>query len=39
MAKDQKFIPLVKPLLDNMIKQGRWYSQFVYTDLLQKIGE
>ena len=39
MAKQQGIIPSVKPLLDDMIQQGRWYSQFVYNDFLRKIGE
>lgn len=39
MAKNQGLIASVKPLLDDMIQQGRWYSQFVYTDFLKKIGE
>ena len=39
MAKDQGLISTVKPLLDEMIRRGRWYSQFVYNDFLRKIGE
>jgi len=39
MAKDQGIIPLVKPLLDDMIEKGRWYSPFVYNTFLKKIGE
>lgn len=39
MAKNQGLIASVKPLLDDMIQHGRWYSQFVYTDFLKKIGE
>lgn len=39
IARNQGLILSVKPLLDNMIQQGRWYSQFVYNDFLQKIGE
>jgi predicted nucleic acid-binding protein len=39
MAKEQGVIPVVKPLLDKMMRRGRWYSQFVYTDFLRKIGE
>ena len=39
MAKQHGIITAVKPLLDNMIQQGRWYSQFVYNKFLDKIGE
>jgi hypothetical protein len=39
MAKHQGFIPSVKPALDAMIQQGRWYSQFVYQHFLKTIGE
>jgi len=39
MAKQQGIIPLVKPLLDDMIQRGRWYSQSVYNSFLKKIGE
>jgi len=39
VARQQRIIPSVKPLLDDMIKRGRWYSQFVYKDFLRKIGE
>jgi len=39
LAKQQGIISSVKPLLDDMIKQGRWYSQFVYENFLNKIGE
>jgi len=39
MAKQQGLIESVKPLLDAMIIQGRWYSHFVYNDFLKKIGE
>lgn len=39
MAKAQGFIPAVKPLLDEMIERGRWYSPFVYDNFLKKIGE
>ncbi len=39
IAKNQGLITSVKPLLDDMIQQGRWYSRFVYTDVLKKIGE
>jgi len=39
MAKNQGLIASVKPLLDAMIQRGRWYSQFVYDNFLNKIGE
>jgi len=39
MAKEQGLIPTVKPLLDGMMRRGRWYSQFVYEEFLKKIGE
>ena len=39
MAKAQGVIPAVKPLLDEMLRRGRWYSQRVYIDFLTKIGE
>ena len=39
MAKNQGLISSVKPLLDDMIQRGRWYSQFVYENFLKKIGE
>ena len=29
----------IKPLLDEMIEKGRWYSQRVYDNFLKKIGE
>ncbi|HIE01361.1 MAG TPA: DUF3368 domain-containing protein [Thiotrichaceae bacterium] len=39
MAKQQKLIESVKPLLDEMIQKGRWYSRTVYNHFLRKIGE
>ncbi len=39
MAKENGLISSVKPLLDEMIQNGRWYSDFVYRDFLKKIGE
>ncbi|MBW2099803.1 MAG: DUF3368 domain-containing protein [Deltaproteobacteria bacterium] len=39
MAKKHGLISSVKPLLDDMIRRGRWYSQFVYENFLKKIGE
>jgi len=38
-AKESGIIGQVKPLLDEMIAKGRWYSQNVYESFLKKIGE
>jgi hypothetical protein len=38
-AKESGIIGQVKPLLDEMIAKGRWYSQNVYENFLKKIGE
>ncbi len=39
MAKQRGLIETVKPLLDGMILNGRWYSESVYATYLRKIGE
>ena len=39
MAKQQGLILSVRPLLDEMIQKGRWYSQSVYHSFLRQIGE
>jgi len=39
IAKDNKLIDNVKPLLDEMILKGRYYSINVYNKFLSKIGE
>jgi predicted nucleic acid-binding protein len=39
MAKKAYLVEAVKPLLDEMIHVGRWYSPAVYHDFLKKIGE
>ncbi|MFV9690725.1 MAG: DUF3368 domain-containing protein [Desulfobacteria bacterium] len=39
MAKEHGLISTVKPLLDEMIRKGRWYSQFVCKDFLRKTEE
>ena len=39
LAKEQGLIDMCKPLLDEMVQKGRWYSQRVYTLFLQKAGE
>jgi len=38
-AKDQGIINGIKPLLDEMISKGRWYSKKVYNHVLKKSGE
>jgi len=38
-AKDSNIIDNVKPLLDEMILKGRYYSVNVYNKFLSKIGE
>ncbi|NOY61368.1 MAG: DUF3368 domain-containing protein [Calditrichaeota bacterium] len=38
-AKEMGIIKRVKPLLDEMISKGRWYSPRVYNGFLKKIGE
>ncbi|NIT61649.1 MAG: DUF3368 domain-containing protein [Aliifodinibius sp.] len=38
-AKDKGIIEEIKPLLDEMILRGRWYSKKVYESFLKKIGE
>jgi predicted nucleic acid-binding protein len=39
MAKQHGLIPSVRPILDEMIQKGRWYSQAVYRSFLRQIGE
>ena len=38
-AKEKGLISALKPLLDEMIIQGRWYSQRVYKTILEQAGE
>lgn len=38
-AKNKGIISEIKPLLDEMISKGRWYSNRVYENFLTKIGE
>ena len=38
-AKDAGIVESIKPLLDEMIDKGRWYSQNVYENFLKRIGE
>jgi predicted nucleic acid-binding protein len=38
-AKEKGHITQVKPLLDEMVAKGRWYSSAVYRSFLEKAGE
>lgn len=38
-AKEKGYIQQLKPLLDDMILKGRWYSQAVYNAILNQAGE
>jgi predicted nucleic acid-binding protein len=38
-AKQRGFISELKPLLDEMIAKGRWYSDSVYRSVLMQAGE
>jgi predicted nucleic acid-binding protein len=38
-AKEKGLIPALKPLLDEMILKGRWYSQRVCKTILEQAGE
>ncbi len=38
-AKEKGIIKELKPLLDEMIMKGRWYSARVYENFLKKAGE
>jgi len=38
-AKQNGMITEIKPLLDEMISKGRWYSQKVYEQILMRSGE
>ena len=38
-AKEVGIITEVKPLLDEMISKGRWYSNYVYYSFLKKANE
>lgn len=38
-AKKEGMILELKPLLDEMIGKGRWYSQQVYIEVLKRAGE
>ena len=39
VAKQKQLIKKVKPLLDEMIQKGRWYSDSVVSQFLKQIGE
>lgn len=39
MAKTDGYIENVKPFIDTLIANGRWYSQQVYNRFLQEMGE
>lgn len=39
IAKQKGLIQSVRPLLDEMMKKGRWYSKRTYESFLDKIGE
>ncbi len=38
-AKERHLVSEVKPLMDEMILKGRWYSRHVYDAFLKKAGE
>ncbi len=38
-AKEENIISEVKPLIEEMISKGRWYSKRVYYSFLEKAGE
>ncbi len=38
-AKEKGHISEIKPLLDEMIQKGRWYSKTVYQSFLTRAGE
>ena len=38
-TKEAGIIRQIKPLMDEMIARGRWYSPNVYENFLRKIGE
>jgi len=38
-AKEKGYIERVKPLLDEMVEKGRWYSRAVCRSFLDKAGE
>jgi len=38
-AKHQQIIPEVRPLVEQMVQQGRWYAETLITQFLREIGE
>jgi hypothetical protein len=38
-AKEAGIIPALKPVLDEMVGKGRWYSRAVYQAVLERAGE
>lgn len=38
-AKEVGLIPALKPILDEMVSNGRWYSQTVYQSVLERAKE
>lgn len=38
-AKQQRLIPLVQPVLDDLIAQGFWVREELYAEVLQLAGE
>ena len=38
-AKEENLISELKPLIEEMISKGRWYSKRVYYSFLKKAGE
>ncbi|WP_089728500.1 DUF3368 domain-containing protein [Candidatus Thiosymbion oneisti] len=38
-AKEEGIISEIKPLLDEMIEKGRWYSRNIYEKCLRKVNE
>jgi predicted nucleic acid-binding protein len=39
LAKEKCIIDKIKPLLDEMIKKGRWYSKNIYDQFLKNVNE
>ncbi|NET55516.1 MAG: DUF3368 domain-containing protein [Symploca sp. SIO2E6] len=38
-AKQQRYIPLVEPILDNLIANGFWVHEKLYLEVLHLAGE
>ncbi|MBC8198729.1 MAG: DUF3368 domain-containing protein [Desulfobacterales bacterium] len=39
MAKDKKIISKIQPIVEQMVKRGRWYSKNVIDKFLGDVGE